>query len=66
VTRIVGLPNATDDIGNWGEPLGMASLLVEGSPVALGSHVLAERRLAGRTAQTSALRLDRAQRVGAR
>lgn len=30
LTRTVGLPDATDDIGNWGEPLGIASMVVEG------------------------------------
>lgn len=30
VTRSIGLPNYTDDIGNWAEPLGLASLAVEG------------------------------------
>jgi hypothetical protein len=29
ITRTVGLPGAMDDIGNWLEPLGMASLFVE-------------------------------------
>lgn len=29
LTRTTGLPNATDDIGNWTEPLGLISLLVE-------------------------------------
>lgn len=29
LTRTTGLPNATDDIGNWTEPLGLVSLLVE-------------------------------------
>jgi hypothetical protein len=43
LTRTVGLPQAMDDIGNWGEPLGMASLFVEGSLVALSSFVLAAR-----------------------
>ena len=31
LTRSVGLPGATEDIGNWGEPLGVASLIVEGT-----------------------------------
>jgi hypothetical protein len=43
LTRTVGLPQATGDIGNWGEPLGMASLFVEGSVIALA----ASRLLAG-------------------
>ncbi|MGH7867245.1 MAG: hypothetical protein ACREP9_06320, partial [Candidatus Dormibacteraceae bacterium] len=29
-TRSVGLPNYTDDIGNWTEPLGLISLATEG------------------------------------
>jgi hypothetical protein len=41
LTRTVGLPQAMDDIGNWSEPLGMASLFVEGSLVALSGAVLA-------------------------
>jgi hypothetical protein len=35
LSRTTGLPNATGDIGNWTEPLGLASLFVEGSVVAL-------------------------------
>jgi len=29
-SRTVGLPGGGDDIGNWWEPLGLASLFVEG------------------------------------
>ena len=29
VNRTVGMPGATEDIGNWGEPLGIASLFAE-------------------------------------
>jgi hypothetical protein len=36
VNRTIGLPNATGDIGNWTEPLGLASLVVEGFVVAVG------------------------------
>jgi hypothetical protein len=36
IDRTVGLPNATTDIGNWVEPLGLASLVVEGLVVAVG------------------------------
>jgi len=43
LTRTAGLPQATDDIGNWSEPLGMASLFVEGALVALAGAVLYER-----------------------
>jgi hypothetical protein len=40
LTRTVGLPQAMDDIGNWTEPLGLASLFVEGSLVALACAML--------------------------
>jgi hypothetical protein len=43
LSRTSGLPQSTDDIGNWSEPLGMASLFVEGSLAALGLAVLAAR-----------------------
>lgn len=43
VSRTVGLPQGADDIGNWWEPLGLASLFVEGSLVALAAAVLYER-----------------------
>jgi lysylphosphatidylglycerol synthetase-like protein (DUF2156 family) len=36
LSRTTGLPNATGDIGNWTEPLGLASLFIEGSVMALG------------------------------
>jgi hypothetical protein len=43
--RTVGLPGATGDIGNWLEPLGLASLVVEGFVVAIGlGGFLAARR----------------------
>ncbi len=44
VSRTVGLPQGADDIGNWAEPLGMASLFVEGLLVALSAAMLAEPR----------------------
>lgn len=40
VNRTVGMPNAADDIGNWGEPLGVASLFVEGALVLLSAAAL--------------------------
>src|SRR5207248_199956 len=36
LSRTTGLPSATDDIGNWTEPLGLASLVVEAFVVAVG------------------------------
>ncbi|WP_293913014.1 hypothetical protein [Deinococcus sp.] len=35
LTRTVGLPHATGDIGNWGEPAGIAALLTEAAFAAL-------------------------------
>ena len=37
-SRTTGLPSATDDIGNWTEPLGLASLFVEGAVVAVSAY----------------------------
>ena len=45
LSRTTGLPNATDDIGNWGEPLGVASLVVEGVMVLLSAVMLGRRRV---------------------
>lgn len=47
ISRSVGLPNATDDIGNWTEPLGLASLFVEASVVgaSLYGYLAADRSL---------------------
>ncbi len=42
LSRTTGLPQAHDDVGNWGEPLGIASMFVEGSLIALAGGVLAE------------------------
>ncbi|CAN5424922.1 hypothetical protein BH10ACT11_BH10ACT11_08280 [soil metagenome] len=55
ISRTTGLPNATDDVGNWTEPLGLASLFVEGCVVTLSAVALtlpsptnaSRRRLAG-------------------
>ena len=41
INRTVGLPNATGDIGNWTEPLGLASLFVEGTVVAVSAYAYA-------------------------
>jgi hypothetical protein len=48
LSRTTGLPNATDDIGNWTEPLGLASLFVEGAVVTVGMTAYAVSRPAAR------------------
>lgn len=44
INRTVGMPGAMDDIGNWSEPLGVASLIVEGTMVVLSATILGLRR----------------------
>jgi hypothetical protein len=44
VSRSVGLAGATDDIGNWKEPLGLASLSVESSLVLVSLYAMVSRR----------------------
>jgi hypothetical protein len=41
LSRTTGLPQASGDIGNWTEPLGLASLFVEGgvAAVAIGAYL---------------------------
>jgi hypothetical protein len=41
LSRTTGLPGADDDIGAWTEPLGLASLWVEGAVLATASYALA-------------------------
>lgn len=57
IDRTVGMPNATGDIGNWSEPLGLASLFVEGLVVAVSAYgfalASAGRRIAGRATGTA-------------
>jgi hypothetical protein len=42
INRTVGMPGAMDDIGNWLEPLGLASLFVEGVTGLVAALALAE------------------------
>jgi hypothetical protein len=35
LSRSTGLPNATGDIGNWTEPIGLANLFIEGAILAV-------------------------------
>ncbi|WP_225097793.1 hypothetical protein [Streptomyces sp. CoH27] len=47
VNRSVGLPGAMDDIGNWLEPLGLASIFVEAVVVVLGLSGLVDSMARG-------------------
>jgi hypothetical protein len=44
LSRGPGLPGYTDDIGNWAEPLGVLSLVVEGVLLLLALAMLATPR----------------------
>ena len=55
VSRTVGLPQGADDIGNWTEPLGLASLFVEGCLVVLSARVLAARAVPSLAVRRSAM-----------
>ncbi|GGN95875.1 hypothetical protein GCM10011579_096770 [Streptomyces albiflavescens] len=52
VSRSIGLPGATDDMGNWLDALGLASLFIDGVVVLLGVSAFTEhlpvRRQAGK------------------
>ena len=56
VSRTVGLPSGADDIGNWWEPLGLASLFVEGALVVLAGAALSAQ---GWALQIAVPRLER-------
>ena len=44
LSRGPGLPHYSDDIGNWTEPLGVLSLVVEGALLVLSATILATSR----------------------
>jgi hypothetical protein len=46
LTRLVGLPGDPGDFGNWGDPLGTASLFVEGTLMLTAAAVLIQFRRA--------------------
>jgi len=50
LSRGPGLPDYTDDIGNWTEPLGVISLIVEGILLILAAASLVASRRGGRAA----------------
>jgi hypothetical protein len=54
-SRTAGLPRAADDIGNWSDPLGVASLFVEGSVLAVAGYALTAVVPVRRTAERSGL-----------
>jgi hypothetical protein len=54
ISRSVGLPGFTDDVGDWSEALGLASMVVESLAVVLTASVLAGRMYPRRRAARSA------------
>ena len=55
LTRTSGLPDATLDVGNWTEPLGLASLVAEGLVLCVTTGVLASRGVVPGRAMARAL-----------
>ena len=49
LSRGPGLPDYTDDIGNWTEPLGVLSLIVEGTLLILAATILVTSYQRGQT-----------------
>jgi hypothetical protein len=43
VSRTIGLPGSTDDIGNWGQTLGLVNILTELGVIALAAHAVLHR-----------------------
>jgi hypothetical protein len=48
LSRGPGLPDFTEDVGNWAEPLGILSLIVEGALLLVSVALVARGRLAQR------------------
>lgn len=48
LTRLAGLPGDPGDFGNWGDPLGTASLLVEGTLMVIAISAILHLVRAGR------------------
>jgi len=44
LSRTTGLPKSHDDVGNWTEGLGLASMFVEGAVIVLAAYALALAR----------------------
>jgi hypothetical protein len=53
LSRSTGLPSATGDVGNWTEPLGLASLFVEGGVVAVAGAAFFVTRRSPRAVRSS-------------
>jgi hypothetical protein len=56
LSRTLGLPGSSKDISNWGESLGLGSLLIEGCVVALSVYRLAMMHAAKPARTTAAAR----------
>jgi hypothetical protein len=57
ISRSVGLPGFTEDMGVWDEPLGLASMAAEGIVVFVSAAALVTRR-------SSTASVPRAERAG--
>ncbi len=57
ITRTVGLPQSMDDIGNWLEPMGLASLFVEATVVDVSGYALVTKPTELQGLATSTIRI---------
>jgi hypothetical protein len=65
LSRTTGLPNATGDIGNWSEALGLASMFVEAGVIALSAWALFALPFPHRAERPRAVVASRAERLPA-
>ena len=66
LSRTTGLPSANGDVGNWTEPIGLASMFVEGCLVALAGYRLFMPAAAVDRERVAAVRAaERPRRIGA-
>jgi hypothetical protein len=66
LSRTTGLPQSSDDIGNWGQTLGIAMLFVGGAFLALSSGVLLSRRPSSHARSNSRRQAGNRERDGLR
>jgi hypothetical protein len=64
ISRSVGLPGFTDDVGEWSEPLGLLSMVAEGLMVFVTAALLATRHYPVRRAAATSAPESAAMRPG--
>ncbi|MCW3014462.1 MAG: hypothetical protein JWO02_1554 [Solirubrobacterales bacterium] len=65
LSRTTGLPNATGDIGNWGEPIGLANVVIEAAVILVAAPAALLAARGGAAVRTPAVHAARAVRASA-